>query len=72
MSLLMLVGGDIVQKALAQLVGVHLPLLPGRSTSPSCYMTPVAFSFGWVAYAFSSLASIFGDHRLMPAPDTAL
>ncbi|OOF92524.1 hypothetical protein ASPCADRAFT_55192 [Aspergillus carbonarius ITEM 5010] len=67
MSLLMLVGGDIVQKALAQLVGVRLPLLPG-----GVYATPVAFSFGWVAYAFSSLATIVSDRRLMPSPDTDL
>ncbi|PWY93143.1 hypothetical protein BO94DRAFT_564269 [Aspergillus sclerotioniger CBS 115572] len=65
MSLLMLVGGDIVQKALAQLVGVRLPRLLG-----GIYTTPVAFSFGWVAYAFSSLSTIFSDRRLMPGPDT--
>ncbi|PYI05119.1 hypothetical protein BO78DRAFT_419978 [Aspergillus sclerotiicarbonarius CBS 121057] len=72
MSLLMLVGGDIVQKALAQLVGVRFQLLPRSCSGPSCYLTPVAFSFGWVAYAFSSLATIFGDRRLMPTPDTAV
>lgn len=67
MSLLMLVGGDIVQKALAQLVGVRIS---PRPTGPWIYLTPVAFSFGWVAYAFTSLSSVFGDCRLMPQPDT--
>ncbi|GKZ17795.1 hypothetical protein AbraIFM66951_001081 [Aspergillus brasiliensis] len=72
MSLLMLVGGDIVQRALAQLFGVRFRFLPGILEHPFClYLTPVAFSFGWVAYAFSSLATIFGDCRLMPSPDIA-
>lgn len=31
-------------------------------------MTPVTFSFGWVAYAFSFLLFI-GDKRFMPEPD---
>jgi hypothetical protein len=69
LSLLLLVGGDVVQKALAQLVGVSFrPFARG----PNIYVTPVAFSFGWVAYAFSSLMSIFGDGRLMPDPDTSI
>jgi hypothetical protein len=68
----MLVGGDIVQKALAQLVGVRLQVLPKVFKGASCHITPVAFSFGWIAYAFSSLASIIGDQRLMPSPDIPL
>ncbi|RAK98190.1 uncharacterized protein BO80DRAFT_427667 [Aspergillus ibericus CBS 121593] len=72
MSLLMLVGGDIVQKALAQLVGVRFRILPRVLDNTWLYLTPVAFSFGWVAYAFSSLGTIFGDRRLMPSPDTAV
>lgn len=66
-SLLLLVGGDVVQRAIARLVGVHVtfPVL-----HLGFYLTPVAFSFGWVAYAFMSLASVLGDHRLMPEPDT--
>jgi hypothetical protein len=36
-SILLILGGDIVQRALAQLV------------SPRSYFTPVAFSFGWGA-----------------------
>ena len=58
LSLLLLVGGDVVQRAIAQLAGD--PSLP----------TPVVFSFGWVAYAFTALLSAVGDNRLMPsAPD---
>jgi hypothetical protein len=56
LSILLLIGGDIVQKAIAQLVG--------RWT-----VTPAAFSFGWVSYAFMALSSAFGDGTLMPLPD---
>jgi len=66
-SLLLLVGGDVVQKAIARLVGVRVG--PSRMI-PAVYLTPVAFSFGWIAYAFTALASVLGDHRLMPPPDT--
>jgi hypothetical protein len=55
----MLIGGDVVQRAQAQ-----------QAADP-LYPTPVAFSFGWVAYAFSSLLAIAGDNRLMPQPDTS-
>ena len=58
LSLLLLIGGDVIQHAIAQLAGDDS--LP----------TPVVFSFGWVAYSFTSLLSAFGDKRLMPpAPD---
>lgn len=58
LSLLLIVGGDAVQRAIAQLAG--------DSKMP----TPVVFSFGWVAYAFMALLSTVGDGRLMPAvPD---
>ena len=58
LSLLLLIGGDVIQRAIAQLAGDgSLP-------------TPVVFSFGWVAYSFTSLLSAVGDKRLMPAvPD---
>ncbi|PCH39065.1 hypothetical protein WOLCODRAFT_141087 [Wolfiporia cocos MD-104 SS10] len=56
LSIVQLIGGDTVQTALA------------ASTSPS-YFTPVAFSFGWVAYAFSTISTVFGDGTLMPLPD---
>lgn len=46
LSVLMLLGPDIVQKAIAQ--------VSGRA------IAPVAFSFGWVAYAAASLLRVFG------------
>ena len=55
LSILLIIGGDVVLKALAQLSGRRL--------------VPVAFSFGWVAYSFNTLMSVFGDGRLMPPPD---
>jgi hypothetical protein len=55
LSVLLLIGGDIVQKALAQTTGGIL--------------TPVCFSFGWVAYSLTALVGLFGDGRLLPAPD---
>lgn len=55
-TILMIIGGDVVQKALAQGTGVW-------------YFTPVCFSFGWVSYAFMALISIIGHGRLLPDPD---
>ena len=54
LSLLLLVGGEVIQQAIAQLAGD--PYFP----------TPVVFSFGWVAYTFKALLSAVGDNRLMP------
>lgn len=53
LTILMIIGGDVVQKALAQLCGG--------------YFVPVAFSFGWVSYSFNTLLVVFGDGALMPA-----
>ncbi|KAM0518904.1 hypothetical protein ACHAPE_003894 [Trichoderma viride] len=65
--LLFIIGGDIVQHAIAQLFGVYIQ--PSRN-GPRVYLTPVAFSFGWVSYAFMSLVSVLGDKPLMPSePD---
>lgn len=55
-TILMVIGGDVVQKALAQGTGVW-------------YFTPVCFSFGCVSYAFTALVNIIGDGRLLPEPD---
>lgn len=55
-TILMVIGGDVVQKALTQ--GTGTP-----------YFTPVCFSFGWVSYAFMALVEIIGDGRLLPTPD---
>jgi hypothetical protein len=57
LSLLLLVGGDVIQQAIGQLSGD--PYLP----------TPVVFSLGWVAYTFKALLLAAGDNRLLPAPD---
>ena len=55
-SLLMIMNGDIVQKAVAQLCGPRL--------------VPVAFSFGWVVYSVQALSVVLGTGRLMPTnPD---
>ncbi|KAI1378431.1 hypothetical protein F4677DRAFT_443646 [Hypoxylon crocopeplum] len=54
-SVLLILGGDVVARALGQLVGSRL--------------TPVAFSFGWVAYAVTAVVSAVGENKLMPASD---
>lgn len=46
LSILLLVGPEVIKSAIAQLAGRAI--------------TPVAFSFGWVAYAPASLLSSFG------------
>jgi hypothetical protein len=56
-AVVLIIGGEIVQKALAQLSG--------------SLIVPVSFSFGWVAYAFSTIVTMVGDGRLMPEPDYA-
>ncbi len=57
--ILMIVRGDVIQKAVAQLVG-----------GPYC-ITPVALSFGWVSYTVSALFSAIGDGRMMPDVECA-
>jgi hypothetical protein len=56
LDILLLVGGDVVRVAWAQFSG-------------SYWLTPVPFSFGWVAYSFSAFVSTIGDKKLMPRPD---
>ncbi|KAN0069078.1 hypothetical protein V8E54_012707 [Elaphomyces granulatus] len=51
-SVLLILGGDVISRALAQLTGG--------------FLTPVAFSFGWVAYSVSALVSTVGENKLMP------
>lgn len=67
LSLLLLIGREIVQMAIAQLVGYQLCLPGARGRALS--IAPVAFSFGWAAYGFSNLLSAVGDMRLMPTND---
>lgn len=49
LSVLLLIGPEVVKGAIAQLAGRAV--------------TPVAFSFGWVAYAPSALVSSFGGRQ---------
>ena len=53
----MIIGGDVVQKALAQTAGE--------------WFTPTCFSFGWVTCSFSMLVGVLGDGRLLPPPDVS-
>ena len=56
LDLLLLVGGDTITVALAQLSGSKWP-------------TPAVFSFGWIAYAFKQTAMVFGYNRLLVHTD---
>lgn len=56
MSVLLLIGGDVIQKAIAQVT----------KKSP---FTPVVFSFGWVSYAFIAVSSAVGDGTYLPRPE---
>ena len=58
-SVLLIVRGDVIQKALAQLAGGPF------------HITPVAFSFGWVSYGVTTLLSSLGEGRMMPEVDCA-
>lgn len=49
LSILLILGPDVVQRAVAQLAGRKF--------------TPVAFSFGWVAYAICALLSAIGGRQ---------
>ncbi|RPB12625.1 hypothetical protein P167DRAFT_535948 [Morchella conica CCBAS932] len=50
-----MLGRDVIHQALAQLSGG--------------FITPVAFSFGWITYAISALLAAIGANKLMPLPD---
>ncbi|KAL3264728.1 hypothetical protein ABHI18_000433 [Aspergillus niger] len=50
-SVLLILGGDVVGRALAQVAG-----------SP---VTPVAFSFGWVVYSVTAVVTAIGENKLM-------
>ena len=57
LEVLLILRGDVIQTAVAQLSGGPF------------HFTPVPFSFDWVSYSFSALLSAIGDGRLMPAVD---
>ncbi|KAJ5930626.1 hypothetical protein N7466_006119 [Penicillium verhagenii] len=56
-SILLLLGPEVIQQAVAQLAGRQI--------------TPMAFSFGWVAYAVKALLAAVGDGKLMPPAENA-
>lgn len=53
-SVLLILGADVIQLACAAMTG-----------GPGLLPTPVAFSFGWVAYAISALLAALGEQRLL-------
>lgn len=59
-SVLLILGADVIQLALA-------------ATSGAFPFTPVAFSFGWVAYGIAALLGSLGENRLIRcAPEVSL
>ncbi|KAK8038598.1 hypothetical protein PG993_007009 [Apiospora rasikravindrae] len=61
-AVLLLIGGDVIAKAIAQLSGTY----ENRG------ITPVLFSFGWVSYAFTQISNAIGNGAFYPAPDYPL
>lgn len=57
-SILLLIGGDIIQKAIAQLACYAPRSVP--------YSTPVIFSYGWVSYTFKSVANASSSADYFP------
>jgi len=58
LTVMLLIGGEVVQAALAQI------------TAPCSHpFAPISFSFGWVTYSFNTLVSAIGEGKLMPEPD---
>ncbi|KAF2119626.1 hypothetical protein BDV96DRAFT_540674 [Lophiotrema nucula] len=72
-STLLLLGPDVISRAVAQQSGtawfhVRLPdaiRICGQRIEFDVAW-PVAFSFGWVSYGLSMLASVIGEDRLLP------
>ncbi|KAF7557285.1 hypothetical protein G7Z17_g770 [Cylindrodendrum hubeiense] len=59
-SVLLILGADVIQLALA-------------ATSGARPFTPIAFSFGWVAYGLAALLGSLGENRLIRcAPEISL
>lgn len=56
LSLLLILGPEVIRNAVAQLTGRAI--------------TPVAFSFGWVAYAVSALLSTFSGRSTILRRDS--
>ncbi|KAG9237340.1 hypothetical protein BJ875DRAFT_481369 [Amylocarpus encephaloides] len=64
-AVLLLIGGDIVQKAVAQSTGGKLP----TDNLNLRLITPIVFSFGWVSFSFNAVASALGDGTYLSPPD---
>ena len=56
----LIVGGDVVHRAVAQLAGTRIGFLP---------FALVAFSLGWVAYSTAALKTVLEDDHLFPSPE---
>ena len=76
-SVLLILGGDVVARALAQVAGTHVTPVAfsfGKSPcapSPYIMLTFVFCPSGWVAYAVTAVVSAVGENKLMPPPDCA-
>jgi len=69
-SVLLILGGDVVARALAQLAGSGLtPVTFSFGMCPShltfCLHSNKPMSSGWVAYSISALVSAFGENKLI-------
>jgi hypothetical protein len=53
-SVLLILGGDVIQLSCAALAG-----------NPGLLPAPIAFSFGWVSYAMSAVLSAIGENRIL-------
>jgi hypothetical protein len=79
-SVLLILGGDVVGRALAQVAGTGLT--PVTFSFGLYFFTPPPMAFtpdlcadrivtGWVAYAVTAVVSAVGENKLMPLPDCA-
>lgn len=65
LNLLFHLSSDIMQKTTTQLLGYQVQ--PFKQRGPAVLIEPVAFSFGWAAYGFSSLQAELSDRMLVPS-----
>lgn len=77
-SILLLLGGDVISRALAQIAGSGIapvsfsfgPCSQHRQLSAA--LNQILTALGWVAYSISALAAAVGHNKLMPnEPDCA-
>ncbi|KFZ13811.1 hypothetical protein V501_03513 [Pseudogymnoascus sp. VKM F-4519 (FW-2642)] len=79
-SVLLILGGDVVGRALAQVAGAGFTPVTFSFGLYFCTASPMAFTpdlradgivIGWVAYAVTAVVSAVGENKLMPLPDCA-